>query len=504
MRPLRILAWLGLALVALVVILTGAAWWFVTPERIRESLEAQATSAIGLPTHVDRLSVSWFPRIALRLEEVRVGDPAQLTAHELDVSTGLRGLLSRRIEDAALTVRNSRLDLPSLLQIIARLTRSSPGGQTTKAPAALEIDSVRSIALENVTLVAGRHEIVASAAGRLDSQGLTVQSLHARAPGTDLDASGTIAFGPPAVARFEAAAGELDINGLLGFVSATTTGDSAAAADESGGRPSVDLTLKSKHGVLGTIEFTDLAAHLAMSGDTIALAPLKARIFDGTLDGRVSYAGEGDSAKVRVNGALAGTDVSRILRWMGKADDPVTGRLDAIVDLTSHGPPLTADAWRGSAQLTMRDGLIRGLSTVRNGVVSFAGRHEAGNTQGSDRYERMTGHFALEGTRIRVSDLRLDSPDMDLRGQGTIAMPAATLAIDAQCILSPELSAQAGRDLYRYAREGNRIVMPITIGGALGAPSVTPRTGELLERALRNRIQDEAGSALERLLKRKR
>jgi hypothetical protein len=65
--------------------------------------------------------------------------------------------------------------------------------------------------------------------------------------------------------------------------------------------------------------------------------------------------------------------------------------------------------------------------------------------------------------------------------------------------LSPELSAQAGRDLYRLAREGDRIVLPARITGTVTSPTVFVDVQEALGRALRNRAQDEIKSFLDRL-----
>jgi hypothetical protein len=502
MRPLTLVAWLAAIVVGLLAILALTAWWLVTPERIRTSLEAQATSAIGVPTRIERLSVDWFPRVALRLGNVRVGDPAQLTASELDVSAGLRGLLSRRVEDAALTIRKSRLDLPALLHLVARMTRADPERGGSEGSSGFTVASVRSISLEDVTLVAGGHEIVASAAGRMDPGALAVSSLHARTAGTSLEGSGTIAFAPAPSARFEANAAELDINALLAFVTAAGAGADATAdpAGSPGAAPHVDFTLKAARGVLGTIAFTDLATHLTMAGAQVALDPLKARFFGGALDGRMTY--DQAAPVVHIDGSLAGADVTSLLRWMGKTDDPVTGRVNATVNLSANPTRLTADAVRGTARISMTDGVIRGLSAIRTSVVSLAGRQSAGNTQGSDRYERISGTFALQGSVIRSTNLQLTSPDMDLRGEGTITMPQGALNIRADCILSPQLSADAGRDLYRYAREGDRIVIPLSIGGVLGAPSVTPRSGEVIERALRRKVEEELGSRLKKFLKR--
>jgi hypothetical protein len=55
--------------------------------------------------------------------------------------------------------------------------------------------------------------------------------------------------------------------------------------------------------------------------------------------------------------------------------------------------------------------------------------------------------------------------------------------------LSEALSAQAGTDLARYTREGNRVVLPAVIGGTLTAPRVTIDAGAAVKRGLRNEVQ---------------
>jgi hypothetical protein len=505
LRPIRLLAWVGLALLALIVVLAGAAWWFVTPERIRTSLEEQASRAIGMPTHIERLSVVWFPTVKLQLENVRIGEPAQLTASELDVSAGLRGVLSRRVEDAALTIRKSRLDLPALLALVAHLTNAAPGAAPSEEGAGFTIASVQSISLEDVTLVAGGREVVASARGRLDPDTLTITSLQARTSGTNLEGSGTIAFAGTPHAKFEANASELDLNALVAFANAATSGAPDADAGARRGSspistPRVNLALKAARGVLGTIAFTSLDTHLTMADGNVALDPLKARFFDGALDGRLSYVAV--KPAIALDATLNGADIAAILRWMGNTEEPVTGRLQASVDINANPTDLTAEAWRGGARVKLTGGTIKGLSAVRTAVVSFAGRQNAGSTEGSNEYEQIGGTFGLQGRVIRSTDLQLTSKDLDLRGAGTITMPEGALAIEADCVLSTQLSADAGRDLYRDAREGDRVVIPLSIGGVLGAPKVTPRAGDMMQRAIRRKIEEETGSLLNRLLKR--
>ena len=71
-------------------------------------------------------------------------------------------------------------------------------------------------------------------------------------------------------------------------------------------------------------------------------------------------------------------------------------------------------------------------------------------------------------------------------------------------MLSQALSADAGRDLYRYAREGDRVVLPAVLKGVSSAPSVSIDVKDAATRALKNKAEDEATSLLNRFLKKKK
>ena len=72
-------------------------------------------------------------------------------------------------------------------------------------------------------------------------------------------------------------------------------------------------------------------------------------------------------------------------------------------------------------------------------------------------------------------------------------MSLATEALDvhANLILSRELSAQAGRDLYRLAREGDRDRRAGAHHRLRGVANGDGRCQAALQRAIRNRAEDE-------------
>jgi hypothetical protein len=69
-------------------------------------------SFLGQPVKIGRARAGIFPRTAIHLADVRIGDPARVALADVDVSTDFRELLSRRIQDAAITIANSRIEMP--------------------------------------------------------------------------------------------------------------------------------------------------------------------------------------------------------------------------------------------------------------------------------------------------------------------------------------------------------------------------------------------------------
>jgi hypothetical protein len=55
-------------------------------------------------------------------------------------------------------------------------------------------------------------------------------------------------------------------------------------------------------------------------------------------------------------------------------------------------------------------------------------------------------------------------------------------------MLSEALSSQAGTDLLRYTREGNRVLLPATLGGTLESPRLSINAAAALRRGVENEI----------------
>jgi hypothetical protein len=119
----------------------------------------------------------------------------------------------------------------------------------------------------------------------------------------------------------------------------------------------------------------------------------------------------------------------------------------------------------------------------------------------TDAYSLLKASLTLQAGAAVINALEMSAEDFDLTGSGTLGLSSGRLSLGVEVILSETLSRQAGRDLYRYARRDNRVVLPAIVGGTLSKPTASLDIGEAAGRALKNRVEDEVKSILDRAFK---
>src|SRR5437868_12170017 len=112
MNRRRLIITSAVVLVAVPLIASIAVYALLGSDQIRGALERQGSAWLGQPVAIGSASARIFPRPSINLRNVRVGQPVSVALDQVELSTGLRPLLSRRIEDAAVAVSNSRINMP--------------------------------------------------------------------------------------------------------------------------------------------------------------------------------------------------------------------------------------------------------------------------------------------------------------------------------------------------------------------------------------------------------
>jgi uncharacterized protein involved in outer membrane biogenesis len=488
----RLLLYTLAGLVVLVLVAAGALYWFLSNDGIRVALEQQATAWLGQPVRIASVSAKLWPRPGVTLQGVAVGEPARLTLAEVGVSTELTALFNRRIADAAVSIRNTRLELP--LPFAIPTTAASESSE----PAAFTVESINSIGLDNVRIVSRGRELLVSADSSFDGTRLTIRSATVESGKTSIRAEGVVSLEPRVDAAMRLAANRLDVDELMALADAFSPPPEARGAAGSAGPPArIAARVSAESASAGGVEVRQFASDVQVEGDNVSMSPLSFDLFGGKYQGSLT-ARLGTTLTATLRSRLTGIDVAQLAEF-GNAKDTISGTLSGAGTFTGSGRDFAAvlAGARGNGTAQIAKGTIRRLGLVRT-IVVFFGKPAADAPSASDAFDTIDLQFALQNQLFRADALALHSRDVDLVGSGTLATATKALAGKFDISLSEALSAQSGNDLRRFTREGNRVVLPANVGGTLESPRVTIDAAAAMKRGLRNEVEGRLKGLLDR------
>ncbi len=486
MRKLLIIV----AATVVVVVLVAAAvvYVFFSGDGMRQALEQQASSFLGQPVKIKTARGQIFPRPGIGLTGIEVGEPVHLTLANVDLSTDLRALISRRIEDARILISDSTIQLP----LTFALPESNDSSETTGGTSSggIEVVSIGEISLRDVHIRSRGREVLVSADSALNGDHLTLRSLTAESGNTSLEVDGEADLEPRIDAKLRARANKLDIDELLALADAFSPKRPAGKRQASSSPSTMKLAaqINADSATAAGVQVSNLAATMTMDGDRLALTPMTFGLFGGTYEGALNGR-LGQSMSFTLQSRLKGLDVAQLAAF-GGAPDAVTGTLSGEGTFSANGADMSAAlanaSGKGSAAIV--DGTIKRLDLVRT-VVLFFGRPAPDTAAASDKFERIDTTFSLAKQVFRADTFTMHSRDADITGTATLALESQALDGTVDLALSEELSAQAGTDLARFTRENERVILPAKLGGTLGQPTITINALAAARRGIQNEIQ---------------
>ena len=469
---------------AVVLVAAGGLYWFFSGDGMRRALEQQATAWLGQPVRIKAARGQLFPRPGIGLSGVEVGEPVRLTLSSVDLSTDLRALLNRRIEDARVVISDSTIQMP-LPFAIPEQDGSSKDETVTQS--AVQVISVREISLRDIHIRSRGREVRVSADSSLNGNHLTLSRFTADSGSTSLQVKGEAELEPRVDAKLQATANKIDIDELLAIAEAFTPERRAARRGAPSPPMKVVAQLKADTATAAGVQVTQFTTNMSLDGDRFTMSPMTFGLFGGSYDG--SLTGRlGGSMSATLKSRLKGLDVAQLAAF-GGSPDTITGTLSGEGTFSAQGDDMAAVLasanGRGSASIV--DGTIKRLNLVRT-VVLFFGRPAPETAAATDQFERIDASFSLANQILRADTFSMHSRDADLRGSVTLNLETRALDGTIDMILSEELSAQAGTDLARYTQEGNRVVLPASVGGTLEQPRITINAAAALKRGITNEI----------------
>lgn len=484
MRKLLIIV--AAAVVVVVLVAAIGVYVFFSGDGMRLALEQQASSWLGQPVKIQAARGQLFPRPGIGLSGIEVGEPVQLTLANVDLSTDLRALLSRRIEDARVVISDSTIQMPLTL---ALPEESDPTTTEARASGGVEVVSIGEISLRDVRIRSRGREVRVSADSSLNGSHLTLRSFTAESGSTSLQVDGEADLEPRVDAKLRARANKLDLDELLALADAFSPERPTGTRQKSS--PStmkLAAQISADSATAAGVQLSKLAASMTMDGDRFALTPLTFGLFGGTYEGALNGR-LGESMSVTLQSRLKGLNVAQLAAF-GGSPDTVTGTLSGEGTFSANGADMSAALananGKGSASIV--DGTIKRLDLVRT-VVLFFGRPAPDTAAASDTFERIDTTFSLARQVFRADTFAMHSRDADITGTATLALESQALDGMVDLTLSQELSEQAGTDLARFTRENDRIILPAKLGGTLGQPRITINALAAARRGIQNEIQ---------------
>lgn len=459
MRKILVLVAAGLVLLPLGA--WPAARRALASDFARSTLEQQLSTRLGRPVHVGSATAAIFPHVAVDLRDVTIGETPPVAIARIQVRTGLSSLFTRTISDAA----------------------------------------IRSLAFRGIVLGSGDQAFTIDLDSSLNGDRLDISRLSARARATRIEASGALTSVTRMEGAFDVKADPLDLAEMIALGSAIAPSD----AHQDGSRPMhLSLTVAAPRVQFGDYGFRDLSTKADVRPGRVALDDLVLRIFGGSFHGRLGVDTSSPTPSLRLNGQLAGLDVTQVLKGSGSPGG-ITGRLGGSLALQGAG----ADAAtllrtaRGTITAVVGDGTLPHLDMVRRVVLAFGKPSGAPAEGAGTAFQTLGGTFALAGAGLTSDSLALKSRDADMQGHGSLRLDTGAVDVRADVVLSPELTAQSGTDLRRYAQENGRVIVPAVVTGTLEAPSVSIDVAAATRRALGNELQRRATDFLGGLFKKK-
>jgi hypothetical protein len=457
----------ALVLVLLALVLLPLVFWLAASrvlgsETARSTLEQQLSARLGRPVRVGSAGASVFPRIAVDLHDVSIGDTPPVRIGRIQVVTGIRSLFTRTFADI----------------------------------------SIRSLRFRDIVLGTGDQTLTIDLDSSIEGDRLDIARLTARARTTRIEAKGRMTSLARMDGTFDVKADPLDLAEMIAV-------GSAVAPPEAGSGPSMPMhmamTVAAPRGQFGASSFRDLSTKADLVPGRLRLDDLSLRMFGGTFHGRLAADTSGAVPNLRLNGQVAGLDVAEVTKGSG-SQGGLTGRLGGSLAVQGAGGDAAAllRTARGTITAVIADGTLPHLDLVRRAVLAF-GRPAGASSEGSgSAFKTLGGTFALANANLTSENLSMTSRDVDLKGRGSFGLDRGAVDVRADMLLSPELTAQAGTDLRRYAQDNGRLVLPARVTGTLTAPSISIDAAAATRRALGNEIKRRASDFLGGLFKKKK
>lgn len=231
------------------------------------------------------------------------------------------------------------------------------------------------------------------------------------------------------------------------------------------------------------VKLAQLRVDVKARGGQVNIAPISARLYQGSIDGRASV--NALTSSFAVNEKLTGVDTAPLLKDVANLD-LVEGRGNIALDLTAQGNTVSGlkKALNGKVAVNLANGAIKGidLGKLVQGLQNL-GKETSTRTLGVDKNEKTAfsefkANFKVHNGVAHNDDLAVKSTVLRVTGKGDIDIGHDSLDYDTKVI-------------FAKTEQGRTATLPVNISGAFDDLKFKVDYGALLADVAKQKLDEK-------------
>ena len=285
--------------------------------------------------------------------------------------------------------------------------------------------------------------------------------------------------------------------------------------------PTVDSEITSPSGNLANVPYQNLRLSLSLADKLARVTTLRLKAFSGDIVATGNTRLE-PSAPMQASISFTNLDVQQALdSQKSKAAGTVRGTLGGKINVSAKTGTFDEmkPTFRGNGNLTLTNGKLIGvniggqalkkvqhLPAIGNLVPDAVVKNHPELFSNPDTDIQLASlTFVLEGPRITSHDIKAQTVDYNLLGDGWFDMDK-NIDLAAEIVLSPQFSkelVEQKKEVAFIANKDGQIDIPLQIVGQLPKPQVLPNVTELAQLATNNAAQSQGQKYLGKIFGKK-
>lgn len=254
------------------------------------------------------------------------------------------------------------------------------------------------------------------------------------------------------------------------------------------------------------LQLGELRATLKAADGRMAIDPLQARLYDGSVSGSLRLDASAGAPRVALAQTLAGVQLGPLLKDLLGRAPLIDGRGSVDLDVDAQGASVMAmrRSLAGRAKLALVDGAVHGFNVAQairdaKARVGLGGGASGGTGSAAERtdFSELGGSFVIAHGVAHNDDLQAKSPLLRIGGSGDVDLANERLDYTVKATVVGTLQGQGGPEL--QALSGQTI--PVRLSGPFSAIGWHVDFAGLAKDLARQKVGEKAKAELQERLK---